>query len=115
MYQLNYADIQQDSVADAKERERRILQRCVDLLRDAKQGTGSPFAKIEAVHFVTRVWSSFLEDLASEQNELPQELRAALISIGLWMLREAEAIRQGESDNIDGLLDVTEIIKGSLK
>jgi flagellar biosynthesis activator protein FlaF len=114
VYQLNYAEIQQDSVADAKERERALLQRSIDLLNRAKsEGRGS-FSTIEAVHFVSRIWTSFLEDLASEQNGLPKELRASLISIGLWILREAEAIRLDESDNIDGLIEISQIIRTSL-
>ena len=56
-----------------------------------------------------------LEDLASNDNALPKELRASLISIGIWILREADAIRKGDSENIDGLLDITKIIRGGVE
>ena len=36
---------------------------------------------------MNRVWTSFIEDLGSPENELPMELRANLISIGLWLLQ----------------------------
>ena len=115
MYQLNYAEVQSDSAADSKERERALLQRSIDLLKKARQDGPKSFATVEAVHFLNRLWSSLLEDLASPQNELPKELRASLISIGLWILRECEAVRVGESDNIDGLIEISQIIADSLK
>ena len=115
MYQLNYAEIQSDSVADAKERESALIERSVDLLKKAKEDGANSFASVEAAHFLNRIWVSFLEDLGSTQNELPKELRASLISIGLWILREAEAVRMGESDNIDELIDISQIIADSLK
>ncbi|TIP40134.1 MAG: flagellar biosynthesis regulator FlhF, partial [Mesorhizobium sp.] len=35
MYQFSYADIQTDSVADAKDRERQLLTRSIDMLAAA--------------------------------------------------------------------------------
>ncbi len=115
MYQMQYAEIESDSVSDARDRERLLLQRSIDLLTEAdKQGAGSPAAS-EAVLFVVRLWSSLLEDLANDDNELPAELRASLISIGIWILKEADAIRQGESDNFEGLIDISQIIRDGIK
>ncbi len=114
VYQLNYAEVQNDSVADSKERERTLLLRSVDLLKKAKEEGPGTFATVEAVHFINRVWVSFMEDLADSQNELPKELRASLISIGLWILRESDALRIGESDNIDELIEISQIIADSL-
>ena len=45
---------------------------------------------------------------------LPKELRANLISIGIWILRETDKIRKGESDNIAGILEISKIIRGGL-
>ena len=70
---------------------------------------------IEAIHFLNRVWSSLIEDLGSPENALPGELRANLISIGLWLLREAEDLRQGRSDNFDGLIEVSQIIRDGIQ
>ena len=89
MYQFSYADIQTDSVADAKDRERQLLTRSIDLLATAKHKGADSLQAVEAIHFMNRVWTSFIEDLGSPENELPMELRANLISIGLWLLREA--------------------------
>lgn len=115
MYQFSYADIQNDSVADAKDRERQLLSRSIDMLVAARDRGTRSLQAVEAIHFMNRVWTSFVEDLGSEDNALPTELRANLISIGLWLLREAEAIRQGESDNFDGLIEVSQIIRDGIR
>jgi flagellar protein FlaF len=56
-----------------------------------------------------------MEDLGSSENELPVELRANLISIGLWLLREGEAVRQGQSQNFEGLIEVSQIIRDGIQ
>lgn len=115
MYQFSYAEIQTDSVADAKDRERQLLSRSVDLLVTARERGPRSIEATQAIHFLNRVWTTFVEDLGSDDNELPQELRANLISIGLWLLREAEEIRQGRSDNFEGLIEVTQIIRDGIQ
>lgn len=115
MYQFSYAEIQTESVADAKDRERQLLSRSIDLLVAARDSGSSSMQAIEAVHFLNRVWTSFIEDLGSSENQLPNELRANLISIGLWLLREAESVRQGESENFDGLIEVSQIIRDGIQ
>ena len=115
MYQFSYAEIQTDSLVDAKDRERQLLSRSIDLLVAARDGGTSSMQAVEAVHFLNRVWTSFIEDLGSPENQLPNELRANLISIGLWLLREAEAVRRGDSDNFDGLIEVSQIIRDGIQ
>jgi flagellar protein FlaF len=56
-----------------------------------------------------------VEDLGNPENALPKELRANLISIGLWLLREAEEVRQGRSDNFEGLIEVSQIIRDGIQ
>ena len=115
MYQFSYADIQTDSVADARDRERQVLSRSIDMLHLARDAGMQSQQAIEAIHFLNRVWTTFLEDLGNPDNELPKELRANLVSIGLWLLREAESVRQGESDNFDGLIEVSQIIRDGIQ
>lgn len=115
MYQFSYADIQTDSVADAKDRERQLLSRSIDMLNLAHNKGSSSHEAVEAIHFLNRVWTSFIEDLGSPENALPVELRANLISIGLWLLREAEEVRQGRSNNFEGLIEVSQIIRDGIQ
>lgn len=115
MYQFPYAEVLDDAPKAARERERKALEHCINLLRSAqKQGSGSR-ESIEALVFARRLWSAFIEDLANTENDLPKALRADLISIGLWVMREADDIRLGKSDKFGDLIDVCEVIAEGLK
>ena len=115
MYQFSYSDIQTDSVADAKDRERQLLSRSIDLLIAARDVGPMSMQAIEAVYFMNKVWTAFIDDLGSADNELPTELRANLISIGLWLLREGEEVRTGNSTNFEGLIEVSQIIRDGIQ
>ncbi len=115
MYQFSYADIQSNSVADAKDREKHLLTRSIDMLSAAAVSGQGSMEAVEALHFTNRVWTTFIEDLGSSDNALPKELRANLISIGLWLLREAEDIRQGRTNNFEGLIEVSQIIRDGIQ
>ena len=108
MYQLEYADIEQDALVDARARERQLLQRSIDLMKTARDKSENSMEVVEATHFSRRLWGAFLEDLAQDENQLPKELRANLISIGIWVLKETERIRLGESTDFDGIIEISE-------
>jgi flagellar biosynthesis activator protein FlaF len=114
MYRLNYADIQADAPLGAKTREREILQKSIDLLQGARNENSSALISIEAIHFTSKVWTIFLEDLAKKENELPRETRAALISIGIWILKELDQVRLGDRNSIENIIEISEIIKDGL-
>lgn len=115
MYQFPYAEVLDDSPKAARERERKALEHCIALLRTAQERGARSREAIEAVLFVRRLWSTLIEDLASAQNDLPQTLRADLISVGLWVMREAENIRLEKSDNFGDLIEVCQSICEGLK
>jgi flagellar protein FlaF len=115
MYRFSYAEVLDETPQTARARERMALEHCIGLLAAAAQnGSGSRDA-IEALHFCRRLWAMLLEDLAHPENQLPKQLRADLISIGLWIMREAEEIRLGRSNNFQGIIDVSKVIAGGLQ
>jgi len=114
MIMLRYAEIEEDSPADARDRERQLLDQSIELLTKAEAEGPKSFARVDAVHYTIRLWSALLEDLASSENALPKELRANLISIGIWILRESDKVRKGGSDNIAGILEISKIIRDGL-
>jgi flagellar biosynthesis activator protein FlaF len=105
----------EDGVADAKDRERQALERSIDLLTTARDEGAHSRSTIEAVYYTRRVWIRFIEDLNQPENELGTELRANLISIAIWILKECEQIRTRKSTNYQGIIDITTIIKDGLK
>ncbi|MBP1853138.1 flagellar biosynthesis regulator FlaF [Rhizobium halophytocola] len=115
MYQFSYAEIMEDGVADAKDRERQALTRSMELLTTARDERAYSRDAIEALFYTRRVWVRFIEDLRHPENQLDAELRANLISIAIWILKECDRIRRRESTNYQGIIDVTTIIRDGLK
>jgi flagellar protein FlaF len=115
MYQFSYAEIMEEGVAVSKDRERQVLERSIALLKAAVTAGGYGKEAVEAVYFTRRVWIRFIEDLGNPENELEDELRANLISIAIWILKEIEKIRKRESTNFQGIIDITTIIKDGIK
>ena len=114
MYQSGYAEVLDDDSTAARSHERMALTRAIELLTAAERCGRQSREAIEALLFVTRLWNILLQDLASPENGLPMQLRADLISIGIWVLKEAERIRREESDNFAGLIEVCGSIRGGL-
>ena len=115
MYQFSYAEVQQDDVAESKDRERQVLDRSIALLEKARGKEPTSREAIEAIYFTNRVWMRFIEDLNSPDNELEKQLRANLISVGFWILRETDKLRKGESGNYQGIIDISSIIRDGLQ
>ena len=114
MYKTRYAQAREDDWAERRAGERQAFAHAVGLLELAREkGAGSREA-IEAIVFLTRLWTFLLEDLAHPENALSPELRARLISIGIWNLRECERLRRREAENLAGLIDVMRTLAGAL-
>lgn len=110
MYQASYAEVLQDDAREARRNERRAFQRAISLLDTAaRAGAAAPEAEA-ALSFTTRLWSILISDLASGGNDLPDVLRARLMSIGLWILKEARRIQQGECTNFAGIGEVCQLV-----
>ncbi|MEL6217001.1 MAG: flagellar biosynthesis regulator FlaF [Pseudomonadota bacterium] len=60
---------------------------------------GAPFSELaSALHENTRLWTALMADLAEQENELPMELRAQLISLGLFMRRHTDDVLRGSAE-----------------
>ena len=114
MYQARYDDIMSDGADSARQTERSLFDQSIMMLEEARKEGGYSFKGIEAVQFTSRLWMLVLEDLGSPANGLPPELRASLISIGIFILKELEAIRQERSADYDSIIEITRTIRDGL-
>jgi flagellar protein FlaF len=115
MYQFSYAEIMADDVADSREREKQVLDRAVSLLRVAEHKGRESREAVEALYYTRRVWVALIDDLRLADNQLPANLKADLISIGIWILKEVDRIRMRQSVNFKGIADIITIIRDGLK
>ena len=115
MYHFSYGEIINEGASSSRDRERLALDRSIELLQAADQQGGESMAVLEAFLYVQRLWSLLLEDLAKPGNDLPEALRANLISIGFWILKESDITRDDKIRRIKGLIDISTIIRDGLK
>jgi flagellar protein FlaF len=115
MYKFSYAEILEDGPAEARTREQLALDHAIDLLTVAEtRGPSSPEA-LAAIQYLQKLWNFLIEDLASPGNALAEALRADLISIGLWVIREADRILNDSSKTFAALIEVNRSIREGLK
>lgn len=113
MHTFAYSDILNDDPSRHRSTERLALMRAVDLLGRARAAGPDTIVAIEALDYTRRLWTIFVQDLSTVSNDLPAELRASLVSIGLWVLREIEDLRQGKAQGFGDLIEVcTQIAEG---
>ena len=115
MYHFSYAEAMEDSFSDSRAREREVLDRCVSLLLSAEAKKGFSFESIEALRYTRQVWNALLTDLTSGENQLPDALKANLISIGIWILKECDKLRKRETEDYRTMADIIRTVSLGLK
>jgi flagellar protein FlaF len=66
----------------------------------------------DALNWNNQVWDLFADDCGTEGNQLPRELRGAIVSLGIWVKKETQASLNQEGD-LDSLIAVyRDIMKG---
>lgn len=115
MYQFSYTEVVEDSPRQHRDREREAIARSIELMQAAQTEGMQSRAAVDAMVHTRRLWSILIEDLAKPENDLPSQLRADLISIGLWVLRELEEIRDGRQASFKSLIDISTTISEGLK
>jgi flagellar protein FlaF len=104
----------QDSSGEARERERVALDRSIAMMEFAATREATPADIASAIVFTNKLWTVLIEDLAAPDNGLPRELRAQIVSIGIWILRELERIRGDDKANFGDLIEVSRAIRKGL-
>jgi flagellar protein FlaF len=113
MQHARYFEMLEDDQAEARACERLALERSIELMLHV-QANATPSARAAAVSFAFKLWTLLLEDLAAPSNALPKDLRAQIISIGIWVLRELESIRNEPTKQFTDVIAVSKAIKDGL-
>ena len=114
MYRFAYAEVLNDDVVQHRAAERMALDRAIALLERARHDGVGSIAAVEALDFTRQLWTIFVTDTASEGNDLPADLRANLVSIGIWVLREVENLRKQKTQSFNDLIEVCQQISEGL-
>jgi len=115
MYEFAYNDVVEDSHQAVRAREREAMDRVIAMLRAAQAKGPDSRERVEALFYLRRLWTIFIDDLNDPGNELPAQLRAAIVSIGIWMNREIDRVRTGQTADLTPMIEINEIIRDGLK
>jgi flagellar protein FlaF len=110
----SYDAVIEDGAREARGREQQALNHGIALLKRFQSGDIPSSDGAEALLYIRRLWTFFVEDLSSPRNGLPEKLRAELISIGLWIIGEADRIRQQGSTDVAELVAINTVIRDAL-
>ncbi len=115
MYEFAYNEVIEESRQTMRARERQAMDRVIAMLRAAQDKGPHSRERVEALFYLRRLWTIFLDDLKDPNNELPEQLRAGIISIGIWMMKEIERARGRLTDDLTPMIEINEIIRDGLK
>ena len=115
MYKLSYAEVMESDAGEARARERIAFDHAIDLMKRAEaKGDARSAEATEAVQYVQKLWTFFIESLTDPHNELAAALKKDLISIGLWAIAESDRILADSSKSFAPLIDVNATIRDGL-
>jgi len=115
MYEFAYNEVVEESRQTMRARERAAMDRVIGMLRTAQDKGPLSRERVDALFYLRRLWTIFLDDLNDPNNELPAQLRAGIISIGLWMMKEIDRVRTRATDDLAPMIEINEIVRDGLK
>jgi flagellar protein FlaF len=115
MYEFAYNEVIEESRQTMRARERQAMDRVIAMLRSAQEKGPQSRQRVEALFYLRRLWMIFLNDLNDPNNELPDQLRAGIISIGIWMNKEIDRVRGGTANDLTPMIEINALIRDGLK
>ena len=97
-----------------RELEYRLFGQVTHALLEAQKLPFTETAKrMDAIDWNRRVWSFMASDCMSTDNSLPEQLRASIVSISLWVGRYSSDVMQRNVD-MEPLIDINRTIMQGL-
>jgi flagellar protein FlaF len=99
---------------DPKVTEYRLFGEVTRALMAAAETDATDFqTRIDALDWNRRLWTALASDCARPDNQLPELLRARIISLSLWVNRHSSAVMRREED-FRPLIEVNRLIMQGL-
>ncbi len=92
---------------------RLFAQVTLALMEAAKADPRDIPARVDALDWNRRVWTTLSEDCINPGNGLPDSLRASIISLAIWVGRHTSAVIRRQ-ENIEPLIEVNRMIMQGL-
>lgn len=99
---------------DPRSTEYRLFGQVTGALIDVQKAGRNGAPLVEAVDWNKKLWRTLAADCMDERNQLPQDLRAKIVSLSLWIAKYSRTVtRDGAS--LDPLIQVNRTIMQGLK
>lgn len=111
---LNAYQTLQKRVETPRETEYRLFTQVTRALMEVAELPKTEIVKrIDALDWNRRVWSFLANDCANDENGLPEHLRAAIISLSIFVGKYSSEVMQKGAD-IEPLIDINKTIMQGL-
>ena len=108
----SYQKVQQQS-EDPRQTEYRLFADVTRSLREVKDRKPTDPGLIKALDWNRRMWSTFASDCGTKGNQLPDQLRASIISLSLWVSRHSSQVMRGTA-KVDPLVKINRTVMDGL-
>jgi len=99
---------------DPRTIEYRLFGQVTRALMEAEKADKNDFIKrIDALDWNRRLWSVLASDCATEGNGLPDNLRAQIISLAIWVNKHTSLVMRAQEE-IKDLIEINRIIMDGL-
>jgi flagellar protein FlaF len=99
---------------DTRTTEYRLFGQVTGALIDVKRTGKNGGPLVEAIDWNQRMWRTLANDCLDERNRLPQEVRAKIISLSMWIFKYSRQVAR-EGAPLDPLIEVNRTIMQGLK
>ncbi len=99
---------------DPRQTEYRLFGQVTGALIDVQKAGKGGGPLVEAVDWNRQLWRALAADCLDERNQLPQGVRAQIVSLSLWVTKYSKDVtRKGAS--LDPLIDINRTIMQGLQ
>ncbi len=99
---------------DPRSTEYRLFAQVTRALMEASQTEKTDLAaRIDALDWNRRVWTNLAADCASQDNQLPDQVRAGIISLSIFVSKHTSVVMRG-NDDFETLIDINKTIMQGL-
>jgi flagellar protein FlaF len=99
----------QEIAATPRSTEYRLMSEVTAELIAARDAALTGAALMPALHRNRTVWNTFSSLCAAPENQLPEELRAGIISLAMWVDRHTSEVARGH-EAVDDLIQINRAI-----
>ncbi len=115
MFFQAYQEVAQDDQANARASEHEIIGQSIEAMKASDLNPKNLLERVQTIHFVREIWTYFLRDLATPENDMGDELKASLISIGIFVLKHLERMRGEQDVRFEPLIEISQTIRKGLE